>query len=78
MRWRVVTGVLRQDGKASFAADTAALNSLFVVKGTCDTTSCVAYHQKGNQSESKKNYIRCNTKSKVLRTHRVYHINGCR
>ena len=38
-------GVLRHDGNACFAADTAALNSSFVVKGTCETTSCVAYHQ---------------------------------
>lgn len=33
-RWRVVTGVLRHIGKACFAADTAALNSSSVVKGT--------------------------------------------
>lgn len=43
MRCRVVIGVFRQDGKASFAADTADLNSSFVVSGTCETTSCVAY-----------------------------------
>lgn len=42
-RWRVVTGVLRQDGKAFLAADTADLNSSSVVKGSFDTTSCVAY-----------------------------------
>lgn len=42
-RWRVVTGVLRHDGNAFFAADTAALNSSTVVNGTCETTSCVAY-----------------------------------
>lgn len=34
MRCRVVIGVFRQDGKASFAADTAELNSSFVVSGT--------------------------------------------
>lgn len=39
MRCRVVIGVFRQDGKASFAADTADLNSSFVVSGTCETTS---------------------------------------
>jgi hypothetical protein len=37
--------VLRHDGNAFFAADTAALNSSSVVNGTCDTTSCVAYDQ---------------------------------
>lgn len=42
-RWRVVTGVLRHDGNAFLAADTAALNSSSVVNGTCETTSCVAY-----------------------------------
>lgn len=46
IRWRVVIGVLRHEGKACFAAATAALNSSFVVKGSCETTSCVAYLQK--------------------------------
>lgn len=45
-RCRVVIGVFRQDGNASFAADTADLNSSFVVRGTCETTSCVAYNKK--------------------------------
>lgn len=44
-RCRVVTGVLRHDGKACLAADTAALNSSLVVKGTCETTCCVAYRK---------------------------------
>ena len=44
-RWRVVIGVFRHDGNAFFAADTAALNSSFVVKGNCETTSWVAYDQ---------------------------------
>lgn len=44
-RWRVVTGVLRHDENAFFAADTAALNSSSVVNGTCETTSWVAYDQ---------------------------------
>lgn len=43
IRWRVVTGVFLHDGKACFAADTAALNSSFVVNGTWETTSCVAW-----------------------------------
>lgn len=34
IRWRIVAGVLRQDEKALFAANTAALNSSGVVKGT--------------------------------------------
>lgn len=33
----------RHDGYAFFAADTAALNSSSVDKGTCETTSWVAY-----------------------------------
>jgi len=48
-RWRFVIGVLRHDGNAFFAAATAALNSSFVVKGTCETTSCVAYYIKQYQ-----------------------------
>lgn len=44
MRWRVVTDVFLHDEKARFAANTAALNSSLVVKGTWQTTSCVAYH----------------------------------
>lgn len=45
MRWRVAIGVFRHTGKARFAANTAALNSSFVVKGTWETTSCVACHE---------------------------------
>ena len=41
--WRAVIGVLRHEGNVFFAADTAALNSSSVVKGTWETTSCVAY-----------------------------------
>lgn len=44
-----MTGVLRHEGNAFFAAATAALNSSFVVKGTCETTSCVAYYIKQYQ-----------------------------
>lgn len=44
-RWRVVIGVLRHDGNAFFAADTAALNSSSVVNGSFETTSWVAYKQ---------------------------------
>lgn len=43
--------MLRHDRKACFAEDTAALNSSFVVSGTCETTSCVAYYQIRNQSD---------------------------
>lgn len=41
-------GVLRQAGKACLAEETAALNSSFVVKGTWETTSCVAYNKVAN------------------------------
>ena len=43
-RCREVIGVLRHDGNAFFAEATAALNSSSVVKGSCETTSCVAYN----------------------------------
>lgn len=41
---REVIGVLRHNGKARFAANTAALNSSFVVSGTSETTCWHAYH----------------------------------
>jgi len=75
-----VIGVLRHDGNAFFAAATAALNSSFVVKGTCETTSCVAYHIKQYQyqkhtflktANNKLNY-KLNIKKK--NTYRVYNI----
>lgn len=44
MRWRFVAGVFRHDEKALFAANTAALTSSLVDKGTWDTINCVAYH----------------------------------
>jgi hypothetical protein len=52
--------VLRHDGNAFFAADTAALNSSSVDNGTCDTTSCVAYDQIGKILE-----VRISQKSKL-------------
>lgn len=44
IRCLAVTGVFLHFGKALFAAFTAALNSSLVVRGTLETTSCVAYH----------------------------------
>lgn len=44
IRCRVVKGTFLHCGNALFAAPTAALNSSLVVKGTLETTSCVAYH----------------------------------
>lgn len=38
-----MTGVFRHDGREHLAANTAALNSSPVVKGTWDTTCWVAY-----------------------------------
>lgn len=40
-----------QAGKACLAEETAALNSSFVVNGTWETTSCVAYDQIVNRLE---------------------------
>lgn len=83
MRWRVVTGVLRHEGNACFAAETAAMNSSYVVKGTCETTSCVAYHQNFakklsiQESQLKDQFLKKIGKCcSILFTHRVYNING--
>lgn len=53
IRCLAVIGVCLQDRNASLAADTADLNSTFVVNGTRETTSCVAYDKNIYKSNSK-------------------------
>jgi hypothetical protein len=54
--------VFLHERKAFFAEDTAALNSSFVVSGTCETTSCVAYSQIINQLDPHKRAKYCTYK----------------
>lgn len=57
IRCRDVIGVLRHEGKASLAAATADLNSWFVVSGTWETTSCVAYeNQEADQKVQRQKF----------------------
>lgn len=82
IRWRVVISVFRHDGKALFAANIAALNSSVVVKGTWETTCCVAYwwskviHSDCYYIDPKKKKENRKKFKYIFYTYRVYYING--
>lgn len=74
--------MLRQDGRALFAANVAALNSSSVVRGTRETTSCVAYRiimpnftSKNINDENAKDL---HLTSKYYFTYRIYDIYRCK